>query len=81
MTMYTADWCPFCQRAKALLNARSIPYEEINVDSDPDFRARLVELTGQRTVPQILIGETSIGGFTELRALDQSGELATLVGA
>jgi glutaredoxin 3 len=79
--MYTADWCPFCQRAKALLNARSISFEEINVDSDPDFRSRLVELTGQRTVPQILIGEKPIGGFTELRALDQSGELATLVGA
>lgn len=79
--MYTADWCPFCQRAKALLNARSISYEEVNVDSDPEFRERLVKLTGNRTVPQIIIGEQSIGGFTELRALDQSGELAALVGA
>ena len=79
--MYTADWCPFCRRAKALLNARSISYEEVNVDSDPEFRERLVKLTGNRTVPQIIIGEQSIGGFTELRALDQSGELAALVGA
>lgn len=73
--MYTTQICPYCIRAKALLKDRSIPYEEIDVTSDPDKRAWLVQATGRRTVPQIFIGEEPIGGFDDLRALDLSGEL------
>jgi glutaredoxin 3 len=75
VTVYSTDWCPYCDRAKALLKARGIDYNEIRIDEDPDFRAKLVQMTGQRTVPQIQIDGTFIGGFTELRALDQRGEL------
>lgn len=77
--MYTTAYCPFCVRAKRLLQARGIPYEEIDVDGDDALRAQVVERSGRRTVPQIFIDGRSIGGFEELAALDASGELATLV--
>lgn len=73
--------CPYCIRAKLLLRERKIPYQEIDVTGDHEARQRLVELTGRRTVPQIFIGERSIGGFDELRALDRSGELDRLLSA
>jgi glutaredoxin 3 len=76
--VYSADWCPYCDRAKNLLRERRIAFEEINLDRVPGFRARLVELTGRATVPQILIGGEPIGGFTELRQLDRAGRLADL---
>ena len=79
VTFYSADWCPFCTRAKALLDARSIPYEEINVDAIPGFRAKLVEMTGRRTVPQIMIGDEPIGGYDDLARLDRAGELMPLL--
>jgi glutaredoxin 3 len=81
VTVYSTTWCPWCDRAKALLDARGIPYDSINIDDDPDFRRTLVDLTGGYTVPQIVIGEQPIGGFRELRALDVSGELAELLAA
>jgi len=73
--MYTTLICPYCIRAKMLLSAKGIAYEEIDVSRDPEKRAWLVATTGRRTVPQIFIGEESIGGFDELRALDLAGEL------
>lgn len=73
--VYTTMICAYCLRAKALLKARGIPYEEIDVTGDHAARAWLVKTTGRRTVPQIFIGDEPIGGFDELRALDQSGEL------
>jgi glutaredoxin 3 len=76
--MYTTAWCGYCVRAKALLEQRGLPFEEIRVDEDPDFRARLEELTGGWTVPQILIDGAPIGGFSELWQLDRSGELERL---
>ena len=75
--VYTTRLCGYCVAAKRLLAARSIPYEEIDVSGDHDRRAWLVEATRQRTVPQIFIGDESIGGYTELAALDRSGQLAT----
>jgi glutaredoxin 3 len=81
VTVYSTTWCPWCDRAKALLKARGIPYDNVNIDTQPNFRQKLVELTGGYTVPQIVIGEQPIGGFRELRALDLSGELATLLEA
>ena len=81
VTVYSTGWCPFCDRAKALLKARSIPFDDINLDDDPTFRTKLQELTGRSTVPQIFIGDEPIGGFQELRALDASGRLRELIAA
>ena len=63
VTVYSTTWCPWCDRAKALLNARGIAFEAINIDDQPDFRQKLMDLTGGYTVPQIVIGEKPIGGF------------------
>jgi glutaredoxin 3 len=77
--IYTALSCPFCVRAKRLLEARGIPYDEIDVGEDAALRAELVRRTGRRTVPQIFIDGESIGGFEELAALDASTRLADLI--
>jgi glutaredoxin 3 len=76
--MYTTAWCGYCERAKMLLETRGFPYEEIRMDDDPAFRAKLLDLTGHWTVPQILIDERPIGGYVELVELDRSGRLAQL---
>jgi glutaredoxin 3 len=76
--MYSTEWCGYCVRAKTLLESRGIPFEEISLDDDPDFRRRLMEVTGGWTVPQILIDGRPIGGYTELWRLDRSGELEGL---
>jgi glutaredoxin 3 len=78
--MYTTQVCPYCLRAKALLKQRGVAaIDEIRIDLDVQQRARMVELTGRRTVPQIFIGETHVGGCEELIALDQRGGLVTLL--
>jgi glutaredoxin 3 len=76
--MYTTRWCGYCVRAKTLLESRGISFEEISLDDDPDFRRRLLDLTGGWTVPQIVIDGQPIGGYTELWQLDRSGELERL---
>ncbi len=73
--MYTTLICPYCIRAKMLLKAKGVAFEEIDVGSNHELRAWLVQETGRRTVPQIFINEESIGGFDEMRALDVRGEL------
>jgi glutaredoxin 3 len=73
--LYTTAWCGYCDRARALLRERGVPFEEINLDDDPGFRARLLDLTGRWTVPQILVDGRPIGGYTELRELDRRGLL------
>jgi len=78
--MYTSRICPYCQRAKALLKARGVAQiEELRVDLQPELRRRMVELTGRRTVPQIFIGDTHVGGCDDLVALDQRGGLMSLL--
>ncbi len=77
--MYTADPCGFCRTAKALLNARNISFEEINLSKDPDGRAELARRTGMMTFPQIVIDGENIGGFQELAARDRAGRLKDLV--
>jgi glutaredoxin 3 len=79
--VYTTQSCPYCIRAKRLLAARGIPFDEVDVGDDDALRTDLVERTGRQTVPQIFIDERSIGGFEELAALDAQGELAGLVEA
>jgi glutaredoxin 3 len=76
--LYTTSSCPFCIRAKRLLEARGIGFEEIDVGNDDALREDIIRRTGRRTVPQIFIDERSIGGFEELAALDAAGKLAEL---
>ena len=78
--MYTSQVCPYCHRAKALLQQRGVTaIDELRVDLEPAHRARMVALTGRRTVPQIFIGETHVGGCDDLVALDRRGGLAPLL--
>jgi len=77
--LYTTSSCPFCIRAKRLLEARGIPFEEIDVGNDDALREDIIQRTGRRTVPQIFIDEHSIGGFEELAALDAAGDLTSLL--
>lgn len=80
VTMYTTAVCPYCTRAKQLLKARGVEHiEEIRIDQDPAERQRMMERTGRRTVPQIFIGETHVGGCDDLQALDASGGLLPLL--
>ena len=79
--MYTTAWCGYCVRAKALLDRRGLPYEEVDLGDDPRFRARLNELTGGWTVPQIVIGDRAIGGYAELSQLERDGRLDELLAA
>ncbi len=76
VTVYVTNYCPYCTRAKRLLENRGIPYEEIDVTGDDEKRAWLVRETGRRTVPQIFIKGEPIGGSDDLYELDRSGELA-----
>jgi glutaredoxin 3 len=78
--MYTTAVCPFCLRAKQLLKARGVQaIDEIRIDLDPVERDRMIGLTGRRTVPQIFIGDTHVGGCDDLMALDARGGLQALL--
>ena len=78
--VYTWSNCPYCVRAKDLLNRKGVKFEEINLDGKDDELTKLRERTGQRTVPQIFIDGKLVGGFTDLAALDSRGELDALLG-
>jgi len=78
--VYSTSYCPYCMRAKALLESKGIEFEEIDVTNDPALRAKMVELAGgRRTVPEIFINGEIIGGCDELFALELSGELDVLL--
>ena len=78
--MYTTQVCPYCVRAKALLKQRGVEQiDEVRIDLDPQQRDQMIERTGRRTVPQIFIGDTHVGGCDDLMALDRSGGLAPLL--
>ena len=78
--MYTTAVCPYCIRAKQILKARGVEQiEEIRVDMEPEERMKMMELTGRRTVPQIFIGDTQVGGCDDLMALDQRGGLMPML--
>ncbi|MBS0415624.1 MAG: glutaredoxin 3 [Proteobacteria bacterium] len=82
ITLYTTGTCPYCIRAKQLLAARGVTeYEEIRVDLQPEQRLAMMERSGRRTVPQIFIGATHVGGCDELMALDAAGGLRPLLSA
>ena len=79
--MYTTEPCGFCRTAKALLTARQIPYEEVNLAKDPSGRQKLAEFTGMMTFPQVIIDGEPIGGYQELVAADRAGRLRELAAA
>jgi glutaredoxin 3 len=80
--MYTTAMCPYCQMAERLLTSKGVAaLEKIRVDLEPARRAEMMERTGRRTVPQIYIGETHVGGYDELAALDRAGKLDELLQA
>jgi glutaredoxin 3 len=79
--MYTTAVCPYCVQAKRILKSKGVEsIEEIRVDLSPDDRVKMMELTGRRTVPQIFIGDTHVGGCDDLMALDSRGGLLPLLG-
>ncbi|MES2074443.1 MULTISPECIES: glutaredoxin 3 [Rugamonas] len=80
VTLYSTAVCPYCVRAERLLEAKGVTaIEKIRVDLDPEQRVLMMEKTGRRTVPQIYIGDTHVGGFDDLYALDQAGGLDPLL--
>jgi len=79
ITMYMTGWCPYCQRAGALLAGKNLAVTRIDIDDDPKFRQEMTERSGRRSVPQIFIGDRHIGGCDDLVALDGSGELDRLI--
>jgi glutaredoxin 3 len=80
--IYTTATCPYCIRAKQLLKERGVEHmEEIRIDADPSQRAKMMEVSGRRTVPQIFIGQTHVGGCDDLVALDGQGGLMLLLNA
>jgi glutaredoxin 3 len=78
--IYTTPWCPYCHAAKALLDGKGVAYEEVDV-LDGDRRKAMTErANGRRTVPQIFVGQTHIGGYDDMAALDRQGALDQLLG-
>jgi glutaredoxin 3 len=81
VVMYSTNWCGYCQRARNLFERKSVAVREIKLDDEPDQRPVMLQRTGgQRTVPQIFVGDLHVGGYDELAALDRSGELNKLLG-
>ncbi len=80
--MYVTQTCPYCHRAKALLHKRGVNHiDEVRVDLEPAQRAQMMQMTGRRTVPQIFIGDTHVGGCDDLIDLDRRGGLLPMLGA
>tara|TARA_B110000196_G_scaffold121144_1_gene104982 strand:+ start:247 stop:495 length:249 start_codon:yes stop_codon:yes gene_type:complete len=79
--IYSTSWCPSCNAAKQLLTSKGMEYEEINIEEIDMSREQLAELTGGMSVPQIVINDTSIGGFDNLMMMNQSGKLEELLNA
>ena len=79
IVMYTTGWCPYCTRARELLKNKGVVIEEIDVDARPEARTEMMARSGRRTVPQIFVGETHVGGCDDLHELDASGRLDTLL--
>ncbi len=81
VVIYGTKFCPYCIAARQLLDLKSVEYQYIAVDNDPDLRDNISKRSGQRTVPQIWIGEQHVGGFTDLRKLALNGDLDRLLTA
>jgi len=80
VVVYSSNYCPFCHRAKALLEQKGVDFTEINVDGKPDIRTEMrKKADGRNTVPQIFVGDEAIGGCDDLYALERAGTLDTLL--
>ena len=77
--MYSTGVCPYCVMAEKLLAAKGVAIEKIRIDLDTEKRGEMMQLTGRRSVPQIFVGETHVGGYDDLAALDQAGKLDELL--
>jgi glutaredoxin 3 len=80
VTLYTTSWCPYCDRARRLLGSKQVAFEEIDVEAAPEKRAEMHKRSGRRSVPQIFIGDTHVGGSDDLHALEAAGKLDALLG-
>lgn len=80
IVVYSRAACPYCVAARNLLKSKGVRWTEVSLDAEPDKRAEMIERSGRRTVPQIFIGDFHVGGFDDLDALDQEGELDRLLG-
>jgi len=80
VVMYTTGWCPYCSRARKLLESKGVAFEEFDVESQPEKRAEMQARSGRRTVPQIFIGDQHVGGCDDLHALEDAGKLDSLLG-
>ena len=77
--LYTSGFCSYCVQARRLLDAKGVAYDELYVDQDPELRTQMVSRSQRRSVPQIFIGDYHVGGFEDMRQLDKSGQLDTLL--
>ena len=80
IVMYSRAACPFCVAARNLFKAKQVQWTEVSLDAEPDKRAEMISRTGRKTVPQIFIGDFHVGGYDDLDALEQEGELDRLLG-
>ncbi len=79
ITMYSTRFCPYCIRARFLLDSKSVAYEDISVDAQPELRREMMQRSGGHTVPQIWIGDRHVGGYDDLSLLEQLGQLDELL--
>lgn len=79
ITMYSTRFCPYCMRARFLLDSKNVTYTDIGVDARPDVRREMMDKSGRHTVPQIWIGERHVGGYDDLARLEQQGKLDQLL--
>ncbi len=79
VVMYSTPWCPYCIRARHLLSSKGVQFQDINVAGNHELRADMAQRAGARTVPQIWIGDTHVGGCDELHALERQGKLDALL--
>lgn len=79
VVMYSTPWCPFCVRAKRLLTEKGVVFTDIDISGSGELRQEMIQRSGQRTVPQIWIGEQHIGGCDDLYALERKGQLDSLL--
>ena len=80
VVMYTTSWCPYCGRARKLLARKNVDFSEVDIESAPEKRAEMQQKSGRRTVPQIFIGDTHVGGSDDLLDLEDAGKLDALLG-
>ncbi|MEH6589237.1 MAG: glutaredoxin 3 [Halioglobus sp.] len=79
--MYSTRFCPYCMRARSLLDSKGVAYEDIGIDANPQMRQQMMKLSGRHTVPQIWIGSQHIGGFDDIYLLERQGDLDELLNA